>query len=285
MSDAIHFLNTGHSDCIILESGGHFAMIDAAEDTDYPADKPWLNLPGYEDEVCDYLLRNCADDRATVHFDFVLATHAHSDHMGGFDTVINHPAVKIKKAFLKPYHDKNVFIMERKMWDNVRVYEQMKNALEAKNVPIVEKFDSQKFRLGNFDITFFNGTYKKPMLKFGENVHSVATLVECNDFRALLAGDMNYKNGGERRIASAVGKINLLKVGHHGYAGSTSIGWLKKLMPEYAVVCNSSKAAGRGVVSRLSNISKSQILYTVDSDGIKVVLDNGISILENAMQV
>ena len=34
--NAIHFLSTGSSDCIILESGGKVAMIDAAEDTEYP---------------------------------------------------------------------------------------------------------------------------------------------------------------------------------------------------------------------------------------------------------
>ena len=40
MSNAIHFLNTGSSDCIIIESNGHFAMVDAGEDTEYPANKP-----------------------------------------------------------------------------------------------------------------------------------------------------------------------------------------------------------------------------------------------------
>ena len=34
MEGKIHFLNTGHSDCIILESCGKIAMIDSAEDTD-----------------------------------------------------------------------------------------------------------------------------------------------------------------------------------------------------------------------------------------------------------
>lgn len=40
MNNFIHFLNTGSSDCIIVESNGHFAMIDAGEDSDYPANKP-----------------------------------------------------------------------------------------------------------------------------------------------------------------------------------------------------------------------------------------------------
>ena len=51
MKSCIHFLNTGHSDCIILESNSHYAMIDAAEDTDFPPDKPWLNLKGYEQKI------------------------------------------------------------------------------------------------------------------------------------------------------------------------------------------------------------------------------------------
>ena len=97
MSTLIHFLNVGHSDCIILESNGHFAMIDAAEDTDYPADKPNLKLPGYEDVVIDYLMKNCVNDDGQVVFDFVMGTHAHSDHIGGFDTVINHSNVIVKK--------------------------------------------------------------------------------------------------------------------------------------------------------------------------------------------
>ena len=62
MSHAIHFLNTGHSDCILLESDGHFALIDAGEDTDFPADKPHLRYPGYEKEVCEYLQTHCADE-------------------------------------------------------------------------------------------------------------------------------------------------------------------------------------------------------------------------------
>ena len=58
MSNAIHFLNTGAGDCIILESNNHFAMIDCAEDTEYPADKPHLKAKGYENEILDYLLKN-----------------------------------------------------------------------------------------------------------------------------------------------------------------------------------------------------------------------------------
>ncbi len=283
MSNSIHFLNTGHSDCIIIESNGHFAMIDAAEDTEYPQDKPHLNLKGYEKEVCDYLIKNCSDESGTVTLDFILGTHCHSDHIGGFDTVINHPRIKVKKAFLKPYHEENIFIMERKRWDNTEVYNQMKNALTAGNIPIAQEFDNYSFKLGEFNITFFNGSYRKPSRKFGENVNSVVTLIEYNGLKALLAGDMNYKNGGEKQIANRVGSVDLLKVGHHGYFGSTSVYWAKKLMPKYSVVCNTRKRMYPDVVFKLKMIAKSQIICTADVGGVKAVFDGGINIETNIM--
>lgn len=283
MNNSIHFLNTGNSDCIILESNGHFAMIDAAEDTEYPPDKPHLKLKGYEEVVCGYLLKNCADENDVVTLDFILGTHCHSDHIGGFDTVINHPNIIVKKAFLKPYHEETIFIMERKRWDNKEVYMQMKNALDKNNVTIVEDFDNFKMKLGEFDITFLNGTYKKPKFKFGENVNSVVTLIELNGLKALLAGDMNYKNGGEKLIADKVGKVDLLKVGHHGYIGSTSSDFLKKLKPEYAIICNSSSRVYPDVRFKLNHISKSKIYCTADCGGVKAVFKEKICISSNIM--
>lgn len=126
----IHFLNTGHSDCIILESNGKIAMIDSAEDTDYPVDKPHLSLKGYEDIVVKYLLDHFKGDDNKVHIEFVLGTHAHSDHIGGFDTVINHPDIIVKTAYLKPYREENICLYERKRWDNVEVYTQMLDAIK-----------------------------------------------------------------------------------------------------------------------------------------------------------
>ena len=102
-ADRIHFLKTGTSDAIILESDGHFAMVDSGEDTDNPRAFEWLNLPGYEQEVLSYLKKAAADENGNVHLDFVLGTHSHSDHIGGFDPVISDPSVTVDRAYLKKY--------------------------------------------------------------------------------------------------------------------------------------------------------------------------------------
>ena len=38
-TDRIHFLNTGNSDAILIESAGHFALIDAGEGSHNPRRK------------------------------------------------------------------------------------------------------------------------------------------------------------------------------------------------------------------------------------------------------
>lgn len=273
--NCIHFLNTGHSDCIIIESNGHFAMVDAAEDTDYPPNKPALKYPGYEREVLDYLYKNCMGADGLVHLDFVLGTHAHSDHIGGFDTVINDDRILIEKAYLKPYIESAINYFERTQWDNTEVYNQMKDALDTKKVPVISDFDSTSFHLGDFKITFFNGSVANRRRKTGENENSVVTLVEYGGCRALLAGDMNRKCGGEKEISKAVGKVDLLKVGHHGYEWSSSKLWLQTLDPDIAVIPNDMQHVHKSVAARIKKFSGAKIYTTVDNNGVKAVFKNG----------
>lgn len=269
--DAVHFLNTGHSDCIIIESCGRFAMVDAAEDTEYPADMPWLKAKGYEQEVCDYLLKNCADENGRAILEFVVGTHAHSDHIGGFDTVISNHAITVKKAYLKPYSDAFTNLYERTRWDNDIVYAQMKTALEAKNVPIVESFEGEKTTLGNFEITFFNGSRAKNARKGGENTSSVVMLLEAHGKRAVLAGDLNYRFGAEKKISAKIGRADLLKVAHHGYARSSTAAWLKNLSPQTDVICNERRAVHPTVMHRLKKYTGAEIYTTADCGGVKAV--------------
>ena len=284
MEGKIHFLNTGHSDCIILESHGKIAMIDSAEDTDFPKDKPHLNLKGYEDVFVKYLLDNFSDENGNVNIEFVLGTHCHSDHIGGFDTVINHPNIFVKTAYLKPYNEQNICRFERVRWDNTEVYNQMLDAIKKNNVELVEEFDEIKTVLGDFNIEFFNGKNRERKIKFGENVNSVGTLVTIGKSRAFLAGDINYKAGDEKRIADKIGNVDLLKVGHHGYLYSTSFYWVKKLMPKIAIFCNEMKGVYPDVKYKLKNISHSKLYATMNSNGIIACFDGeNIVVKENIM--
>ena len=284
MQGKIHFLNTKNSDCIILESQGHLAMVDAGEDNDYPADKPHLNMKGYEEEVVAYLLDHFRGEDGKVHLDFVLATHCHSDHIGGFDTVINHPDIVVDKGYVKPYHPEDIFVYERVRWDNLEVYNQMLDAMKANGVERIENFDEAETDLGDFHIQFLNGAYKKRFLKFGENINSVGTLLTIGNTKAFLAGDINNKDGEEWRLAPKIGKVDLLKVGHHGYVFSSSYRFIKTLHPDIAVVCNSNYRIYPDVRAKLKWVAKADLYTTADNNGVLAEFDGkNVKITTNIM--
>lgn len=280
-TDRIHFLSTGHSDAIILESQGHFAMIDAGEDNDYPSDKPNLKLKGYEQEVLAYIKRHVRNAAGEIVFDFVLGTHAHSDHLGGFDTIINDNDVTVKMAFLKKYRPETINRYERTRWDNQEVYDQMVSALQAKNIPISDQFPPGGMMLGNFKLDFFNTEYDTSGKLVGDNDNSVVTRVTKGTRTALLTGDLDNLSGDERRVARQVGHIDLLKLGHHGYIGSTTFGFVHTLRPKYAIATNWRAAVYPHVKFNLA-FHHCPLVGTADNGGIIATFaDSGEIIFTN----
>lgn len=272
----IHFLNTGSSDAILLESQGHFALIDSGEDTDNPRGLDGLELQGYEDKVLAYLKEHAkgADDK--VHLDFIVGTHSHSDHIGGFDTIIADSEIIIDKAYLKQYDSSRIMEKETKNWDNQEVYDQMVNALNKRNIPIISKPESTPFTFGGFTVTFFNTEdYFPKNKKVGENDQSIGALIERNGTKVFLAADLDNKTGDEKRIAPEIGKVDLLKVGHHSNMLSTSGGWLRSLMPTVCIVTNKAESVVPTTLNNITRIADSTILITGQEDGVIAEIGDG----------
>ncbi len=281
--DVIYFLNTGSSDAIVLQSQGHFAMIDAGEDNDNPRGFPNLEYVGYEQEILEFLRKTVADEKGKIHLDFVLGTHSHSDHIGGFDTILNDENVFADKAYLKEYHSESIIDKEIDEWDNQEVYDQMIEALNNKSIPIISEISSEPFKLGNFTLTILNTEYEDGSRKVGENDNSLVVLVEKNGKKALLTGDLDNLNGDEEKIAELVGPVDLLKVGHHSYSHSTEKNFLTLVNPKVSVITNSYKHADKRTIRRIAKHTNSSIILTDDEGGIAAVFtDDKIIYTNNA---
>lgn len=268
--DKIHFLRTGNSDAILLESGGKFALIDAAEDSEYPAEKPGLAAPGWEAYVPDYVKRAAGDAQGKAVLEFVLGTHAHSDHIGGFDTLLADPNITVHKAYLKPYSDEGMRGYEKAYWDNDVVYEQMLDALAQRGIPL-EQDIPESLALGNFQLRFYN---RKRQRSGDENDNSIGTLVECGGLRAFLAGDINNISGVESQTGKQVGKVDLLKGGHHGHDGSGTLALAAQLRPETVVFTSAGKASKLVLGHFIFAANAKRLLSTGTFGGVMAVFEN-----------
>ncbi|MDR1805719.1 MAG: MBL fold metallo-hydrolase [Clostridium sp.] len=272
--DKIHFLNTGSSDAILLESDGHFALVDSGEDTDNPTGKENLALEGYEQYVLGYLKEHASNADGKVVLDFVLGTHCHSDHIGGFDTILLDPAVSVGTVYLKAYSTENKNSTELS-WDNLEVYNQMLEAVNTRGFKLVQDIGSRSVTLGNMLVSFYN-TEDRKAISGGENDNSVGTLVEVNGKRVFLAADINNWSGDEKRISKEIGEVDIVKAGHHSHFGSGSVYFGKGLSPQYLVV--TSKKAHLINLSNYAIFARSEYFVTGETGGIIAQLNaDGIS--------
>ncbi|MBE6748240.1 MAG: MBL fold metallo-hydrolase [Ruminococcaceae bacterium] len=265
-NDRIHFLNTGNSDCILLESNGHFALIDSGEGDFNP--RKTTEYEGYKDEVISYLKKVAKNKNGEVYLDFILGTHNHYDHIGNFYEIISDDEIKIGRAYFKKYNKEIATELEQDGWDNVATYEAIISAINEKNIVLIEALPDWEFNLGDFKLQFINTVTPEELNGKGENANSVGVIVTKGEKRAFLAADFTKSSGLEELYGESIGDVDLLKIGHHGYYGSSSQKFLKQLKPEIAICTNFLGKIYPNVKWNLTMVAKVPIYATAHRNGI-----------------
>ena len=275
--DRIIFLSTGMSDSIILQSNGKFALVDGAEDSDNPTGRPELESGGYEQHVLNSLRAIRANK-----LEFIIGTHAHSDHIGGIDSVIN--SLDVKRLYTKKYSEDKLSDNEL-LWDNKEVYNQMINAAKDNNTDIVyvDENSENEFKLGDFTIEIVN--FENSELDIiGENENSLGVKITIGDKKVFLGGDISNIDGDEDRLADTIGEVDLLKVGHHGLDGSSTYNYIQAIRPKISIVTGFKEYLSDTVRYNLESVN-SQIYVTGDKKNIIArFTKSGIDITADAEQ-
>lgn len=275
-NDRIHFLNTANSDAIIIESNGRFAMIDAGEGNNNPRRK--TDYKGFETEVVDYIKKVCVNNNGDVYLDFILGTHCHYDHIGCYHAVISDNEIGIGKAYFKKFNADTAKDYEVEKWKIGEVYNEIINDLNIRNVEVSDCIpDSMIF--GDFTLEFFNTITPSELDGEGENASSIGIKVIKGDKSAFLAADITKSCGLEPSLGDKIGDIDLLKIGHHGYYGSSSTEFLDNINPEIAIVTNHLGKIYPNVKWNLIMHSKLPIYATYDNNGIIATFDDSDGII------
>ena len=251
----IHYINTkggGGSDAIVLESNGHFALIDMGEDYDFPdGSNPRYPIrvgTSRQNELVleDRLFRHLSH-LGVKKFDFILGTHVHSDHIGAADEVLKR--YPVGKLYLKKYTDERITSQWR-LWDNLFNYDNAIKTAKEKGVPLIQdiKKEDSRFKFGDMDIQLYNykneyGPDGKLKRVYDDNSNSLVAVVTVAGKKIYLGGDLDNAEGAEDKIGPEIGKVDMMKWNHHYEATiSNTLPFLDSLSPSMVVHTSSNDA-------------------------------------------
>jgi competence protein ComEC len=237
---ALHFLSVGQGDAALIQTHkGRWILVDAG-----PADE---RHDAGREVVLPFLIRHGVKRLAA----FVLS-HAHLDHVGGALAVLREVPADLILEPAEPVAEPHYLgLLELAEERGVRW-----SAARAGDSLLI---DGVSLRVLHPDTTW---------ARWHEDLNddSVVLLVRYGAFEAVLAGDLGVR--AESLLAHQVGRVDLLKVGHHGSAGSSGAPWLDELGPKAAVVSVGSNRYGHPAPSALRRLAEAGVaVWRTDRDG------------------
>lgn len=243
---SVHYVDVGQGDCELIECGGKYLLIDAGEN-------------GHETEVINYI-RNLGIEK----LDYVIATHQHSDHIGGL--------VEVLEEF-----ETDTIIMPRLTEEQTpsnSTYRAFLKAVQASGAQVIAAEPGDEYALGEATFEILG-----PVTDDAEDINNMSAVTKLtygeNSF--IFTGDAEAEE--EREIIENGADLgcDVLKVGHHGSYTSSCEEWLDAVNPEICVIsCGEDNEYGHPhdkVVDRLYEYTDK--IYRTDVCGNIVITSDG----------
>ncbi|MBR6335502.1 MAG: MBL fold metallo-hydrolase [Clostridia bacterium] len=201
----ICFCDVGQGDCTLAVCGGKSLLIDAGEN-------------GYEQKVFNLL-----NSAGIKKLDYIIATHPHSDHIGGIPEVLDYFGAGVLYSVRT----------DPKELDAAVTYSAMMNAAEECGARVEEPRQGISFMLGEAKVEF-----EGPVSFEDENLNNSSAVTKITYGKQTFLICADAEEAEEREIIESGADIDcdVIRIAHHGSAGSSSEAFLEAATPDYCVI-------------------------------------------------
>ena len=240
----IYYMDVDQADSIfIVLPDGKNMLIDAGNKTDGEKIVKRIRSMGFDS------------------IDHLIATHPHSDHIGGMEEVVR--AFDIGKIYMT------------KGQTNTKTFQNLLIAIRDKEYTIA----TAKAGVNIIDENGVLASFVAPNSDLYDDLNNYSAVLKLtygqNSF--VFTGDAEKTS--EDEIRSNI-KCDVLKIGHHGSSSSTSKNFLKKTEPEYAVIsCGEGNEYGHPHAEVMRRLNDANIkIYRTDIHGTVEAISDGVNI-------
>lgn len=238
-------LDVGQGDSILIKSNNKTMLIDTGGIKSF-------KKRGFKERKSSSIVKNITlpylKSKGIKKLDKLILTHGDYDHLGEAELLLEE--IKVKEVYI---NSNRMNTLEKKL---------------ARKKELKKLTKDATFTLGDFSFYSLNGSLKE------ENDSSIVLLGTIVNKKILLMGDASCKT--ENKILSEynLGKVDLLKVGHHGSKTSSCKEFLTEIKPKTALI-----SAGKNnkfhhphslVLERFSKL-KIKYLVTSEKGSIKIL--------------
>ncbi len=246
----VHFVDVGQGDCTLIQTSEAVILIDAGE-------------AGEADDVINFL-----KERDIKKIDCCIATHPHTDHIGGLPEIFE--KFDVDTVITTEFNEDNE--------PTTDTYERFIDSLEyVENVAIAEVGD--KYEYGSLKLEILG-----PLKQYEDlNNMSIVAKVSYGKTSLVLTGDAETLSENDMLENKNVDySADILKLGHHGSSTSTGKAWLKAVNPEVGIIsCGEGNKYGHPHKETVNKLKNNNIEYyrtdlkgtiSFESDGEKFTL-------------
>ncbi len=235
----VHIIDVGQGSATLIQEGNKGILIDTGEDD-------------YGEYLVSYI-NSCGVDE----LEYVIASHPHSDHIGGIVDVFK--AFKVGTVVMPELSEKNI--------PTTRVYENMMNYIIDKDMDVLFPEVGKTIHLENTAVSFLGPVRQT------EDLNNMSLICRVDTFggtKAMILGDAEkYELSSVYETVLGEYKSDILVMGHHGSRTSVYKPLLNAVDASVAIIsCGRDNDYGHPHKEALNYVSqKGLTLYRTDKDG------------------